>query len=203
MSQFKIGQYLNIQGIWLNLKYVFKLHRIKPDIMVDSILDLELAKLKYEKKVKYIVFDKDNTLTHPYKIEIEKLLEPKIEEYKKVFGEENLAILSNSAGSKDDINYLEATKIEKASGLKVVKHFHKKPRVYNDILKTFNLNQSDCINNEICVIGDRLLVDILMGKEYGFFTILVKPLTLKRENFVVKILRRFENFLLKCNKILP
>jgi phosphatidylglycerophosphatase GEP4 len=203
MSQFKIGQYFNMDGILLNLKYVFKLHKIKPDISVNSILDLDLIKLKNENNVKYIVFDKDNTLTMPYKIEIEKRLESKIEEFKKIFGEKNLAILSNSAGSKDDKDYIEAKKIENASAIKVVKHKFKKPKVYDDILNTFNLRQGDgdgeYVNKEICVIGDRLLVDILMGKEYGFFTILVKPLTSKRENIVVRFLRKFENFLLYVN----
>jgi phosphatidylglycerophosphatase GEP4 len=201
MTQFKFGQYFNIDGILLNLKYLYRLNKVKPDIYVKSILDLDLNNLKDENKVKYIVFDKDNTLTLPYKIEIEKKLENKIEEFKNVFGEANLAILSNSAGSKDDLDFREAIKIEKASGIKVVRHKFKKPKVYDEILQTFYLDSDKYILNsfkskEICVIGDRLLVDILMGKEYGFFTILVKPLTKEKENFIVKIIRKFENFLI-------
>ena len=202
MTQFKLGQYFNINGIILNLKYSFRLHKIKPNILVNSILDLDLKKLKSENKVKYIIFDKDNTLTLPYKIEIERKFEKKIEEFKNVFGKENIAILSNSAGSKDDKYYIEASKIENASGIKVVRHEYKKPKVYKDILSTFNLNSKNANfdNKEICVIGDRLLVDILMGQEYGFYTVLVKPLTIERDNFIVKILRKFENFLSSKNK---
>ena len=45
----------------------------------------------------------------------------------------------------------------------------------------------------MCIVGDRVLSDVLMGNKFGTFTILVKPFTSAPENPVVKILRKFEN----------
>ena len=63
--------------------------------------------------VKYVIFDKDNTLTLPY---INKYynskIEMKVKESIDIYGFENVAILSNSVGSSDDKNYEEAKKIE-------------------------------------------------------------------------------------------
>lgn len=55
--------------------------------------------------VKYIVFDKDNTLTLPYSSEIYEPIKNSLNECIDVFGKENVAILSNSIGSSDDKAY--------------------------------------------------------------------------------------------------
>ena len=73
--------------------------------------------------------------------------------------------MSNSAGSKDDKEYVEAIKIEKTLGLPVIRHKMKKPTVWEDILKHF---EDDGIDpTKFCIVGDRILSDIVMGKKYG------------------------------------
>ena len=49
-----------------------------------------------------------------------------------IYGKSNLAILSNSAGSSDDakVDFVEAQRVEKALGLEVIRHEHKKPNVH-------------------------------------------------------------------------
>ena len=203
MTKNHIGQYFNIDGVIFNLKYLFKLHTIKPDIIAKSVYELDLLEIKIKHGIKYIVFDKDNTLTLPHinKFANQEIKE-KISEFKKVFGVGNIAILSNSAGSRDDKDFKEAREIEENTGMMVIKHQFKKPKVYKEILETFgNKRESPISNKEICVIGDRLLVDVIMGREYGFFTILVQPITKTKDNFIVKILRKFENLLVPHNKI--
>jgi phosphatidylglycerophosphatase GEP4 len=49
------------------------------------------------------VFDKDNTLTLPYELQIHPTALEGLEDCRKIIG--NIAILSNSIGSKDDKNY--------------------------------------------------------------------------------------------------
>jgi len=199
MTKNHVGQYFNIDGIIFNLKYLFKLHTIKPDIQANSINDLNLSELKTFNNIKYIVFDKDNTLTLPHKNKLaNEEIQEKILEFKKIFGNEKIAILSNSAGSRDDREYKESEEIEFNTGLQVIKHQFKKPKVYKEILQTFKISENENFKKkEICVIGDRLLVDVIMGVEHGFFTILVKPITLKKDNLMVKLLRKFEYFLLR------
>lgn len=198
----KLGQFFNLDGIMFNLKYLFtfSINKIHPNIRAKSICELNLTKLNKEYNVKYVVFDKDNTLTLPHKKELaNNHIKDKIKEFKRVFGEDNIAILSNSAGSRDDIDYKEALEIEEDTGIKVIKHEFKKPKVYKEIIETFvNRGNTEIVDNkEICVIGDRLLVDVIMGKEYGFFTILVDPITYDKDNFMVRMMRRIEKYLLK------
>ena len=58
--------------------------------------------------IKYLVFDKDNTLTLPYERSMHPAVEGSIKECLELFGEQNVAILSNSVGSKEDKGFAEA-----------------------------------------------------------------------------------------------
>ena len=61
-----------------------------------------------------------------------------VDQCAEVFGSEKLAILSNSAGSKDDKNYKDAILIESTLGLKVIRHPKtKKPDVWEDMEEHF------------------------------------------------------------------
>jgi phosphatidylglycerophosphatase GEP4 len=194
----KFGQYFNIDGILLSFKYLFKLKLLKPNIYCRSLIDVDLDVLK-KNNIKFIVFDKDNTLTLPHKTEFaNKDIQNKVSEFKIKFGEENLCVVSNSAGSKDDKNNFEANLIEKTLQLKVLKHEYKKPRVSEEILAYYAKHQS---SSEICVIGDRLLVDVILGIENNFYTILLDPITLTKDNFMVKAMRTVEKLILSHNKI--
>lgn len=64
--------------------------------------------------------------------------------------------------------------------------------MYEDITRHFNTKD----NKDIAIVGDRLLTDIVMGNQFGFFTIETKPFTTKRENFMVRLSRAFENRIL-------
>ena len=61
--------------------------------------------------------------------------------------------------------------IEKTIGLNVLRHKKKKPDVYHDLLNHFKIRQSS--HKGICIIGDRVLADVIMGNNYGLLTILV------------------------------
>ena len=109
-----LGQYFNYQGVRMFLRTLFLNRRaFLPHIRARSPAYIDFQKL-HELGIRHIVFDKDNTLTAPFErkyfnIEIENAVENKC---KKVFGASNVAILSNSVGSKDDKNHEEARMIE-------------------------------------------------------------------------------------------
>jgi phosphatidylglycerophosphatase GEP4 len=199
MSKFKLGQFINLDGFLFTFKYLYKvkfnLRKLKPDLLCDSFSNINVNIL-LNNNIKYIVIDKDNTITFPHnnKIANDEILN-KLNELKSIFSKDNICIVSNSAGSKDDKDYKEAREIEKTLNINVLRHVHKKPSVYNDIRQQFKINENN--NKNVCVIGDRLLVDVIMGRENNFYTILVKPLTNKGENFVVKLIRKVENIILK------
>ena len=77
--------------------------------------------------------------------------------------------------------------------IKVIRHINKKPDVVDDIYLHFGCNNPQMY----MIIGDRVLSDIILGNRMGTKTILVEPFNVKHDNFIVKIIRRFESKLIK------
>jgi phosphatidylglycerophosphatase GEP4 len=144
--------------------------------------------LKESGGVKYLVFDKDNTLTIPYERQIHPSITHQFNSLIALYGRENIAILSNSVGSKEDKEYKEAIIIEEALGVKVIRHVNKKPEVNEDVLVHFGTKEP----SSIAMIGDRILSDCVMGNTHGYFTIYCEPFDTRPENFMVKLMRRVE-----------
>lgn len=67
-------------------------------------------------------------------------------------------IVSNSAGTRDDIGGQEADLLEEATGVKVFRHSTKKPGCGSQILDYFKNESSTGVTraDQIAVIGDRL-----------------------------------------------
>lgn len=109
-----------------------------------------------------------------------------------MYGRENIAILSNSVGSKEDKGYKEAALIEAALGIKVIRHVNKKPEVNQDVLSHFGTTEA----SSIAMIGDRILSDCVMGNQHGYYTIYCEPFDTTPENFMVKLMRRVETYVI-------
>lgn len=54
---------------------------------------------------------------------------------RQVYGRDRIAILSNSAGSADDLGYEMAKQTEAALGLPVIRHATKKPACFHEVIK--------------------------------------------------------------------
>ena len=147
-----------------------------------------------------IVFDKDNTLTAPYSLQTHPNAVAGLAAALSVFGPDRVAILSNSAGTtKDDPGYKEAIKIEQDMGIKVIRHYEKKPGGLGEVLAHFSLEEPQ----QICMVGDRLLTDIVFGNLYGMLTVHCLPLCKgadnAQDNTVSKYIRSIENTMLYSN----
>jgi phosphatidylglycerophosphatase GEP4 len=59
-----------------------------------------------------------------------------------IYGPQNVAILSNSVGSREDKGFEEAIKVEETLGISVIRHMKKKPEVKEDIYLHFGLDPS-------------------------------------------------------------
>lgn len=82
------------------------------------------------------------------------------------YPKEHLLIVSNSAGTNDDKEYAQALKLEKDTGVTVLRHPTKKPGCHEEI-KQYFVDQGITNANEIVVIGDRLFTDMLMANMMG------------------------------------
>ena len=69
-SGVKVGQYLNTAGVRVFLRALFKNREyFKPHFTVANVNYIKFKTL-HEHGIKYVVFDKDNTLSLPYEREI-------------------------------------------------------------------------------------------------------------------------------------
>jgi len=111
-------------------KAIFNPGIMMPHYKVKDITRIDFEKLRLN-GIELLVFDKDNTLTIPYKNEIYKPLMDSFKRCWEVYGK-NILILSNSSGSTDDEGYKEAIHIENTLQIKVIRHKKKKPAVTHE-----------------------------------------------------------------------
>ena len=150
------------------------IERFFPDLMVDSISDIDLLKLK-ERNIKGLILDIDNTL---------------------------VPSRTKEAGNQT-IDWFESVKdkgmkaciVSNASRTRVVK--------FTENLKVFAIHRASkpsskalikaakhmgTLPEETAVVGDQIFTDIYGGNKLNMYTILVKPID-KREFFFVRLKR--------------
>ena len=164
-----------------------------PHVSVKNVSELNYRAMKESAGVRAVVFDKDNTLTAPYGMSVHRDAAKGLESAKEIFGSENVAIMSNSAGTKDDPGYEDAKRIEEALGIAVIKHDDKKPGGLQEVLSHFDMDDPAAL----CMIGDRLLTDVVFGNLYEMLTVHTLPLCQGAENQAdnkpSKMIRYIEN----------
>jgi len=232
---FLLKQSLNIHGIahlvtvFKNPKlllpdYYFNIEDIADHIRIhnDGIGKKEESSLSIQKvPIRGLIFDKDNTLTIPFNNAHFGAKESEhghigeiINRCQGQLGYKNVVILSNSAGSSDDVDaardrspskaraYPHADEVESTLNILVLRHGAKKPACVTTVYTHFNDDVSiDPVQKleiksiqmpDLCVIGDRLLTDVLFGKMHGCMTVLVDPIDESKDISVVRLVRFME-----------
>ena len=115
----RIGQYINFEGIKYALSALTRPVLFKPHYQVKTINEINFRNLR-KNGIKYIVFDKDNTLTYAYENKFHPSIVDSIETCKSIYDYGDMVLLSNSAGSKDDQGGKEAVELEEALGIQVL-----------------------------------------------------------------------------------
>ncbi|GAB2228491.1 hypothetical protein Droror1_Dr00022612 [Drosera rotundifolia] len=187
-----LGQRLNLEGIICTAKVMARDQNLAlPQARAEDIRWIDWAEL-HRRGFKGVVFDKDNTITAPYVSSLWPPFKPSIQRCKSVFGQENVAIFSNSTGLfQFDPDGSKATALEHEIGMRVIRHRVKKPAGNaQEIQKHFG-----CPSEMLVMVGDRRFTDVVYGNRNGFFTILTEPFSDSGEPFVVKQLRKVEDSL--------
>lgn len=156
--------------------------------------EINYQALKDHCGIKAIIFDKDNTLTAPYENALHPRAQSGLQSALDTFGSKNVAILSNSAGTNDDPNFEDGAAIEKSLGIAVIKHTEKKPGGLQEVMNHFpNVDEP----SQLCMVGDRLLTDVVFGNLHGMLTVHILPLCSgeenSKDNTVAKVIRAAEN----------
>jgi phosphatidylglycerophosphatase GEP4 len=186
-------QSLNTKAILTLASVVRRPSLLVPHVALRNISELNYTALKERCGIRAVIFDKDNTLTAPYGMSIHPDALIGLESAKSIFGSENVAIMSNSAGTQDDPDYKDAIAIEQALGIAVIRHDEKKPGGLPEVLQHFRIEDPA----ELCMVGDRLLTDVVFGNLHGMLTVHTLPLCFgddnNQDNKIASILRKVEN----------
>jgi phosphatidylglycerophosphatase GEP4 len=192
-------QSLNTKALFTLASVVRRPSLMVPHVSVSNVSELNYTALKQECSIQAVIFDKDNTLTAPYVNTVHPLADFGLKQAVQVFGRHRVAVLSNSAGTADDADFADATAIEESLGIPVIRHQEKKPGGLEEVLSHFDLTDPA----ELCIVGDRLLTDIVFGNLYGMLTVHTLPLCTGDENvsdnWTAKMIRPVENKMLYGN----
>lgn len=190
-------QSLNTRALITLTSVLRRPYLMSPHVHVPTISQVNYTALKQDCGIRAVVFDKDNTITAPYATLVHDNALFGLQSALDTFGHENVAIFSNSAGTKDDPDYNDAKNIEKKMGISVIRHDEKKPGGLKELLSHFN-NVSD--PTQVCMVGDRLLTDIVFGNLHGMLTVHCLPLCVgeenRNDNKVASAVRNIENKIL-------
>lgn len=132
LSRFSLKQSLNMPAIKMLGSIMRNPSLAVPSIELNQLSDMNLSSLK-ENGIKCIVFDKDNTLCKSFTDELHPTVRDVVRSAQEMFSNTNIAILSNSVGTTDDLNYEGAKVTEKRLGIPVIRHLHKKPGCINEV----------------------------------------------------------------------
>lgn len=189
-------QSINTKAIFSLASVVRRPSLLVPHVAVKNVSKLDYTALKQQCGIRAIVFDKDNTLTAPYGMSIHPDAAAGFESAMSTFGSDGIAILSNSAGTLDDPEYKDAISIEEALDISVIRHDEKKPGGLPEVLRHFQIDDPA----QICMVGDRLLTDIVFGNLHGMLTVHTLPLCTGNENqndnIPARVIRKVENKIL-------
>ena len=206
-------QSLNPSALWtLSTAVLRRPSLMIPDYQVATIADIDWTVLRgAAQQHQAVVFDKDNTLTAPYAMEIHATVRQSVQQARHVFGPQNVAVLSNSAGTAtDDPDSADATAFEQANIdlfdgdiLPVIRHEAKKPsrKCWQQVLDHFKATHDDDDEkatpitqaSQVIMVGDRLWTDVVFGNLYGCTTIFcATTLDDRTDNWTARRIRPLE-----------
>ncbi|KAI3658161.1 hypothetical protein MP638_000844, partial [Amoeboaphelidium occidentale] len=141
-----------------------------PQRTAPTINGIDFSSLK-SLGIKVILFDKDNCITAPHRPNVHATVLDQWNRCIDIFGRENIYIVSNSAGSKDDPSSTDAEAFEQLHNVHVLRHGGKKPFGGDDVMRMLRLKKPELQPSQVCMVGDRLMTDVLFGNLNGMSTI--------------------------------
>ncbi|OSC98780.1 hypothetical protein PYCCODRAFT_1417096 [Trametes coccinea BRFM310] len=154
----------NLPGVLVPLHLLINPRLVVPGIIVKDIRQLDFPAL-YKAGYRGAVFDKDNCLTIPHEDRLVPELADAWRECRETFGHGNVLIVSNTAGSHLDSGELEAESVQHHLSAPVLRHTSLKPSYacIKSIRAYFASLPRPIRDEELVIVGDRLLTDIVMA----------------------------------------
>lgn len=163
-----------------------------PQLTVPTFNDLPLP---INSNIKAVVLDKDNCFAYPKDDKVWPTYLEKWQSLKQQYPGKQLLIVSNTAGSSDDLDYEQAKKLEAVTGVSVLRHAVKKPGCKDEIMQYFIENKVANSPSEVAVVGDRLFTDIIMANSMGAYGVWIKDGVEDSTNPISKFEKSLYNYL--------
>lgn len=179
---------LNVLRLLVNPSLCLPHHTIATFDQLPIPLSAALASRNGEKKsdIRALVLDKDNCFAIPKQNVVHEPYRAKFEELRSAYPGDRLLIVSNSSGTGDDREHVEAEALERNTGVKVLRHSTKKPGCQGEIMEYFRSRPETGVTREsqVAIVGDRLFTDILMANMMGSYGIWVRDGTVPNHGLV-------------------
>ena len=144
------------------------------------------ARQEKQPDIQAVVLDKDDCFAWPKTNEVYKAYQDKFQELRKAYPDSRLLIVSNSAGTRDDPQGIEAEALEHSTGVAVLRHSVKKPGCGKQILEYLKARPRSGVErpDQIAIVGDRLFTDMMMANMMGAWGVWVKDGVVKEKSLV-------------------
>ena len=161
-----------------------EIEKVIPDMYCKSFYDIDILFL-LSNGIKKLIIDIDGTILPADSIDVDSVLEEKILRIKA----KNIDICLVSNNSLERVlPVCEKLKIDKY----LAKANKPLPECFDKAMKLFDTTNKE----EVAMIGDQMLSDIKGAKEYGLYTILVRPIS-KHQNIQTGTSRLLQNIMEK------
>lgn len=188
---------MNLSGTFNALRVLYNPWLFLPHSVIPNFgkLQVPIPPGPSNKPIKLVILDKDNCFAEPHSDHVWPEYDSKWQELRNAYPGDQLLIVSNTAGSKDDSGNNQARALEKSTGVKVFHHSLKKPGCHSEILsyaKTQGLVES---YDQIAIVGDRLMTDVLMANLMNAQAIWVRDGVVPSKNPLVRLEKSFYDFM--------
>ena len=167
---------------------------ISPHIQIRSLNNLNFEYLKNSLNIKYLIFDKDDTLTNHHLETIHPSINTNtIQSICKHFPNRSF-IVSNSRRVWQMEYGLMMNTVLSTNSFKPILTDKKKPFNFKDILNIIQENETREIKStEICVIGDRVFTDALLARFNNCLSICTKAFDDSKRTPGIEFMRKIES----------
>ncbi len=179
---------MNLSGTLNAFKLLLNPGLCLPHYTVSTFNDIPVPLSRvFKADIRAVILDKDNCFAIPHQDAIYEPYRDKFQELRKAYPGSRLLIVSNTAGTQDDLGHARAEVLEKNTGVQVLRHRIKKPGCGHEIMKILQKDVDITSRSQIVVIGDRLLTDTMMSNMMGSYSIWVKDGIPGKKGFVSRL----------------
>ncbi|ANB13978.1 Gep4p [Sugiyamaella lignohabitans] len=166
---------MNVSGTVNALRLFYNPWQFLPQITVSTFnqIPIPIPSANGKKPIRVVILDKDNCFAEPHKNVVWPEYEQHFAKLKEAYPD-GVLIVSNTAGSGDDVGYKQAELLEQNTGIKVLHHTSKKPGCHSEIMDYLRTQNLATDASEVAVVGDRLMTDVLMANLMGSTSVWIR-----------------------------